>query len=184
MFKPKSKKKQRRTLYFAIVVFKNDESVDKILGDSKFLQGKVNRHAKKQIGFMANPFLAGEQDLLNSDSEAEEEVGHKNDKAKMEEGGFTLVEQDIDNPTRTRGRDKYNNAQKGISVEEAEKFVERQESKKTGDGLAYVPNSEKKDKIKQDFYMFQKKIVMKSQLEQLREGFEHDKKRLEKAMRK
>ena len=92
MFKPKSKKKQRRTLYFAIVVFKNDESVDKILGDSKFLQGKVNRHAKKQIGFMANPFLAGEQDLLNSDSEAEEEVGQKNDKAKMEEGGFTLVE--------------------------------------------------------------------------------------------
>jgi hypothetical protein len=44
----------------------------------------------------------------------------------MEEGGFTLVEQDIDNPTRTRVRDKYNNAQKGISVQEAEKFVLRQ----------------------------------------------------------
>ena len=32
--------------------------------------------------------------------------------------------------------------------------------------------------------MFQKKLVMKSNLEKLREGFESDKKRLEKAMRK
>jgi len=32
--------------------------------------------------------------------------------------------------------------------------------------------------------MFQKKLVMKSELEKLREGFETDKKRLEKALRK
>ena len=32
--------------------------------------------------------------------------------------------------------------------------------------------------------MFQKKLVMKSKLEKLREGFESDKLRLEKAMRK
>ena len=60
MFKPKTKKKQRRTLYFAIVVFKTEESCDKILDDSKFLQGKINRHARRANGFMANPFLAGE----------------------------------------------------------------------------------------------------------------------------
>lgn len=64
MFKPKSKKKQRRTLYFAIVVFKSEESVDKLINDSKFLQGKVNRLARKQVGFMTNPFLANETDLI------------------------------------------------------------------------------------------------------------------------
>jgi hypothetical protein len=47
-----------------------------------------------------------------------------------------------------------------------------------------VTNKEKRNQIKQDFYMFQKKIAMKSSLEELRSGFEKDKKRLEKAMRK
>ena len=37
MFKPRSKKKQRRTLYFAIVVFKSEESVQKLIADSKYL---------------------------------------------------------------------------------------------------------------------------------------------------
>ena len=101
----------------------------------------------------------------------------------MEDGGFTLIEQDVDNPNRTKGRDKYTTVVRGISKEEAEQYDEKHRQK-TDNNLEYVPNSEKKDKIKQDFYMFQKKIVMKSQLETLREGFENDKKRLEKAMRK
>jgi len=37
MFKPKCKKKQRRTLYFAIVVFDSEETVDRMLGDAKYL---------------------------------------------------------------------------------------------------------------------------------------------------
>ena len=48
----------------------------------------------------------------------------------------------------------------------------------------YVTNKSKKDAIKNDFYMFQKKLVMKSELEKLREGFEADRKRLNKALRK
>lgn len=49
----------RRVVYYALIVFKHEESLDK-LRDSKFLQKKVNNQAKKQVGFAANPFLAGE----------------------------------------------------------------------------------------------------------------------------
>jgi len=37
---------------------------------------------------------------------------------------------------------------------------------------------------KGDFYMFQKKLAMKSQLDKLKEEFESDKRRLAKALRK
>ena len=51
-------------------------------------------------------------------------------------------------------------------------------------GPGYTTNREKRDQIKQDFYMFQKRLAMKSELEALREGFEKDRKRLAKAMAK
>ena len=158
MYKPRSKKKQRRTLYFAIVVFKSQESVDKLLADSKYLQGKVNRHAKKQVGFMTNPFLA---EQIDSDSEVDaDDADRKAARAEMEEGGFTVVEQEVGNPSRKRGRDKYDNVFRGISEEEAAKRFEDKKSRTAP--LEYVPNAQKKDQIRQDFYMFQKKLVMKS----------------------
>ena len=90
MFKPRSKKKQRRSLYFAIVVFKSEDSVEKLLADNKYLQGKVNRAAKKQVGFMTNPFLT---EQIDSDSEQDvDESERKAVKSQMEEGGFTMVE--------------------------------------------------------------------------------------------
>jgi len=73
-FKPKaSRKKQKRTLHFALVVFKKPESVDALLKDSKMLQKKVNKIANKAIGFMHNPFLKGEENLM-SDGEGSEEL--------------------------------------------------------------------------------------------------------------
>ena len=60
-FKPKaSKKKQKRILYFAIIVFKSAESTQKLLTSegSKLLQGKVNKAAAKAIKFVENPFLS------------------------------------------------------------------------------------------------------------------------------
>ena len=48
----------------------------------------------------------------------------------------------------------------------------------------YVTNKEKRSQIKADFYMFQKRLAMKSELETLREGFEKDRKRLAKALSK
>jgi len=56
----------------------------------------------------------------------------------------------------------------------------------TGDAGAgqYTTNKEKREQIKSDFYMFQKRLAMKSELEALREGFEKDRKRLAKALSK
>lgn len=59
-FKPKaSKKKAKRTLYFAIVVFKAAESLTKLMGadGARHLQGKVNKAAQKTVKFSENPFL-------------------------------------------------------------------------------------------------------------------------------
>ena len=47
-----------------------------------------------------------------------------------------------------------------------------------------MTNKSKKDSIKNDFYMFQRKLVMKNELEKLRDGFEADRKRLAKALSK
>lgn len=38
--------------------------------------------------------------------------------------------------------------------------------------------------IRNDFYKFQKRMVMKGSIDELRKGFEEDKKRLQKAMEK
>ena len=77
---------------------------------------------------------------------------------------------------------------KGISLEklrqeENEKATKRQKIEDSGAGK-YMTNKDKRDEIKQDFYKFQRKIAMKSSLEELKAGFEKDKKRLEKALRK
>lgn len=48
----------------------------------------------------------------------------------------------------------------------------------------YITGKEQKEMIRSDFYMFQKKLVMKDSVETLRQGFEEDKKRLVKAMEK
>ena len=64
---------KRRTIYYALVVFKTSEALEQ-LADSKFIQKKINAHAKKQVGFAANPFLAGEESLIPRDSEEEDDL--------------------------------------------------------------------------------------------------------------
>ena len=73
-FKPKvSRRAHKRIIYYALVVFKEASSVEDIMKDGKLVQRKVNANAKKQVGYMANPFLAGEAALMSdpegSDSE-------------------------------------------------------------------------------------------------------------------
>ena len=73
----------------------------------------------------------------------------------------------------------------GVSQEEAQRQYEKQQARRAEkDDQKYVSGQEAKNLIKRDFYMFQKKLSMKSDLEKLREGFEQDKKRLQKAMEK
>ena len=57
-YKPKvSRRAHKRTIYFALVVFKEAASADKVVNDSKFLQNKINSLAKRDVGYQANPFL-------------------------------------------------------------------------------------------------------------------------------
>ena len=128
-FKPRaSKKKNKRTVHFALVVFKSAESVEKLLADSKFLQSKVNKAAAKTIGFGMNPFLKHTdcRDVNESESElSEEEVARRENKVKMESDGFTMVEADSFKPTRIRARDAYTNSIQGVSAEKAKEMMEK-----------------------------------------------------------
>lgn len=57
--------------------------------------------------------------------------------------------------------------------------------RKRGKGQAvYVTGKEQKELVKRDFYKFQKRVAMRSDLEQLKESFEADKKRMQKAIDK
>ena len=64
---------KRRTIYYALVVFKTAEALEK-LQDPKFLQKKINAVAKKSVGFHSNPFLVGEDALMPRDSEEDEDL--------------------------------------------------------------------------------------------------------------
>ena len=83
---------KRRTLYYALVVFKSPEALEK-LRDSKYLQKKVNARAKRDIGFAANPFLEGEDGLVPGESSEDDDLDpaerekrrkHSEHKKKME----------------------------------------------------------------------------------------------------
>jgi hypothetical protein len=65
-------KRKRRTLYFAIVVYKNADDCKLILNEPKYLQSKVNKLMKKSAKFSANPF-AGEADDDESDHPEKDE---------------------------------------------------------------------------------------------------------------
>lgn len=129
---------------------------------------------------------------MESDDESEiseTELAARAHKEMMEEGGFTQIkEDDFGAIKRVKGREKNGTIMKGITLEDLreKEGLKRQkvdESKEANAGK-YVSNKDKREEMKQDFYKFQRKIAMKSSLEELRAGFEKDKKRLEKALRK
>ena len=73
---------------------------------------------------MSNPFLTGEDKTMFNDddegSDAEQAKENKIHRQKMEEEGFTIVTQDEQNKSRTKGRDQYDNVVSGITQEEAQ----------------------------------------------------------------
>ena len=74
----------RRTIYYALVVFKTAESLER-LAESKFLQTKINAAAKTKIGFTANPFLAGEENLIPNESDDEDDLDEEAREKKRKE---------------------------------------------------------------------------------------------------
>ena len=124
---------KKRILHYALIVFKTSEAVEK-LTDSKFLQKKINAIAKKNVGFSANPFLVGEDNLMpqndSDDEDLDDEAKEKKrkfleHKRSVEARGFTLVTSDDINPHRKRGRDSYGTVVEGVTDEEMQRIVEK-----------------------------------------------------------
>lgn len=149
---------KRRTLYYALVVFKTADALEK-LKDSKYLQKKINTKAKRDIGYAANPFLEGEDNLVPGESSEDEDLEpeerekrkkHLEHKRKLEEQGFTLVTMDNSNKGK-RGRDSYGTVVEGITEEEYQQYMEKQKMKEklknasAEEGPGYMTNKEKRN---------------------------------------
>ena len=132
---------------------------------------------KKSVKGSRNPFV----------NDSDEEVALKDDHTeKMEEGGFTMVVPESENAKRGKGSDGVNTVQ-GVSQEEAKEYYDKQISKMNNENdeeLKYTSNKNKRAMMSTDFYKFQIKEVKKQKLEELRKGFEEDRKRLAKLMSK
>jgi hypothetical protein len=131
-FRPRaSKRKNKRTIHFALIVYKEKNSCQRVLEDSKFLQGRINKVAKATMGFTKNPFLEKDLDIDDqSDSEpSDTEVQAKVQKAKMEEDGFTLVEAEAFKPKRLKARDAFATVVKGTTREKALEQIEAKRRK-------------------------------------------------------
>jgi hypothetical protein len=68
-------KRKRRTVYFALVVYKSAEDCLSILTEPKVFQGKVNKMLKKSVKFSRNPFA--DEDEGSSSEEDPEKVQQK-----------------------------------------------------------------------------------------------------------
>ena len=114
----------------------------------------------------------------------------------MQDGGFTIVtaEDETNHGKKSKGSDGVNTVQ-GIKPEEAREYYlaqQKRRNKRSGnseeveeqDGMEYTSNKKKKDIMQNDFYKFQVKDYKKEKLEELRKGFEEDRRRLAKMMLK
>lgn len=123
---------------------------------------------------------------MDEGSDEEEEVKDEHT-TKMEEGGFTMVMADQEGGDRGKGSDGIA-TMKGISSVKAEEYFNKKRMAKEEidepDQIKYESNKKKKEKFKNDFYKFQIKEVKKQALEDLRKGFEEDRRRLAKMMLK
>lgn len=110
---------------------------------------------------------------------------------QMEEGGFIMVLPETQHGSgKGRGTDGVNTVQ-GVSQEEAKEYLDKQRRKLEGkgededdEGVKYTSNKVKRSLMTNDFYKFQIKEVKKQQLDELRKGFEEDRRRLAKLLEK
>ncbi|CDW80894.1 UNKNOWN [Stylonychia lemnae] len=197
-------KRKRRTVYFALVTYKNTEDCNHVLDEPKFLQAKVNLLTKKGIKFSENPFA--------KDNE-EEEVEEQDDdhQEKMQDGGFTMVTaaalNENSHGVKGKGSDGISTVL-GITQEEAKEIYDQQMRKlnhldddQQGDneqqaneddedmgdgtgGMKYTTTKKRKAAMMNDFYKFQLKDYKKQKLEELRISFDEDRRRLAKMMSK
>lgn len=97
-----------------------------------------------------------------------------------------MVQPEVKGAKKGRGTDGVSTVQ-GISQEEAQEYLNKQRRKLEGgdeEGVKYTSNKEKNALISNDFYKFQVKEARKQQLDDLRKGFEEDRRRLAKMLEK
>jgi len=173
-------KKKRKKIFFCIAVYKREEDAKNVM-NTKMLQSKID----KVFNAPATSGLLSSYQVLSSDNDNEEDnsQGGENDskRKKMEEGGFTVVEKSTNRRSVTDGSTTVD-----IMDEDFEaKFQERSQKKKRKQEN-FVNNfyddepKKKKPLYLNDFYKFQLKDIKKQELEELRRGFEEDKKIIDK----
>ena len=118
-------------------MFKTPEALEK-LRDSKYLQKRVNAKAKRDVGFAANPFIDGEENLMPNESSEDEDLDQDEKekrqaaiahRKKMEAAGFTVVTMDDVSQRNKRGRDHYGTVVEGVTEDEGRKMLEKQQMK-------------------------------------------------------
>lgn len=140
---------------------------------------------RKSVKFASNPFADENENDESEDEISPEQQAEKEHKAKMEDGGFIMVVPETLSGKKGRGTDGVSTVQ-GISQEEAQEYLKKKGNKLLDEevepGVKYTSNKEKKAQMQNDFYKFQIKEVKKQQLEELRKGFEEDRRRLAKLL--
>ena len=86
-------------MYFAIVVFKNEDDCQTALNEPRHLQSKVNKLCKKTAKYSLNP--------ADMQSDDEDELVDEHTKLMVEDG-FTLVAPEKEGAKKGRGTDGVN----------------------------------------------------------------------------
>lgn len=176
-------KRKRRTIYYAIIIFKRASDAQSVLSDSKVMQTVVNSITRKQVKY------------LHTDGDSEEAASDHDDpeyqhRRQMTEGGFTLVAEGDDHlhSKKAKVSDGNHTTMVGIKREHAEKILkETLEKGKYVDGASEdeeeVAAAQLKRQKKVDntaLYGLNEKVQKKQELEKLREDFEKYKKQMAK----
>lgn len=94
---------------------------------------------RKTVKYSSNPFAAEEEAEAESSSEDEAKAAEREHKARMEDGGFIMVEKEVGGK-KARGSDGVNTVQ-AVSQEEAQEYLQRQQAKAE---TKYTSNKEKR----------------------------------------
>ena len=114
-------KRKRRSIYFAIIVFKKAADAELVTRDSKLLQNIVNKTMKKSVKYVA---FDGDEDSDDN----QEKTPQDEHRRIMEEGGFTIVEEGAQNMTSKKHKvsDGMVTTMHGITQEEGMRIYREQ----------------------------------------------------------
>lgn len=123
-----ARKGKRRTIYFAIVVFRSEDYLQSLLSTPQTLQERVNKIAGRQIRSMNAGMFDEDGDSSDSDDDEEKKEARarkRSHREMMEEGGFTVVDRGgkYMSSKRKKTTDEFEtNVVHGISQEEAQRI--------------------------------------------------------------